>query len=144
LFLGSEEYKVFFRRTAWSPDGSFLLTPSSIFQENPDASPEFTVYGFLRGNLTRPAFTLPGLRYTATGVAFSQNLYRKTGGRQGVPALIDLPYALMFSVQTIDQVLVYSTESIYPVAVIGNLHYAYITDMAWINANQLIVSSFDG
>lgn len=71
LFLGSEEYKVFFRRFAWSPDGSFLLTPSAIFQESADGTPEFTVYGFLRGNLVRPAFTLPGLRYTATGVAFS-------------------------------------------------------------------------
>lgn len=68
LFLGSEEYKVFFRRFAWSPDGSFLLTPSAIFQESADGTPEFTVYGFLRGNLVRPAFTLPGLRYTATGV----------------------------------------------------------------------------
>jgi len=144
LFLGSEEYKVFFRRFSWSPDGSFLLTPSAIFQESADATPEFTVYGFLRGNLVRPAFTLPGLRYTATGVSFSPNFYRKTGGKQGVEALIDVPYALVFAVQTIEQIVIYTTESIYPIAVIGNLHYAYITDTVWISPNQMMVSSFDG
>lgn len=135
---------MFFRRFAWSPDGSFLLTPSAIFQESADATPEFTVYGFLRGNLVRPAFTLPGLRYTATGVSFSPHYYKKTGGKQGVEALIDLPYALIFAVQTIEQIVIYTTESIYPIAVIGNLHYAYITDSVWISPNQMVVSSFDG
>lgn len=61
-----------------------------------------------------------------------------------MPALVELPYALIFSVQTIDQVLIYSTESIFPLAVIGNLHYAYITDMAWLTSHQIIVSSYDG
>jgi WD40 repeat protein len=144
FFLGCEEYKCFFRRFSWSPDGSFLLTPSSIYQENSESSIDFTVYGFMRGNLTKPAFTLPGLRYSATGVKFSPFLYKKTGGKKDVPALIDLPYAVIFSVQTIDQVLVYSTECIYPMVVIGNLHYAYITDMTWISANQIVVSSYDG
>lgn len=51
---------------------------------------------------------------------------------------------MFFSVQTIDQVIVYSTESSFPICVIGNLHYAYITDMNWVEANKIMISSYDG
>ena len=31
LFLDDTEYQSFVRRLAWSPDGSFMLTPGSMF-----------------------------------------------------------------------------------------------------------------
>lgn len=44
---------------------------------------------------------------------------------------LDCPYKMVFAVATIDQVLVYTSESRTPVAVFGNLHFATITDMAF-------------
>ena len=40
--------------------------------------------------------------------------------------------------------LIYSTESIYPIAVIGNIHYASINDMAWDTNKKLVICSTDG
>ncbi len=33
MFLDDVEYLSFFRRLSWSPDGSFFLTPASVFQD---------------------------------------------------------------------------------------------------------------
>jgi chromatin assembly factor 1 subunit B len=41
-------------------------------------------------------------------------------------------------------VLVYNTESIYPMAVIGNIHYQSINDMAWDGNRKLVICSSDG
>lgn len=45
--------------------------------------------------------------------------------------------------------IIYSTDSIYPIAVIGNIHYASINDLSWMinpatNEMCLIVASSDG
>jgi hypothetical protein len=41
-------------------------------------------------------------------------------------------------------VIIYSTESIYPISVIGNIHYATINDMAWDGNRKLVITSSDG
>lgn len=33
MFLDDVEYLSFFRRLSWSPDGSFFLTPASVYQD---------------------------------------------------------------------------------------------------------------
>ncbi len=127
------------RRLSWSTDGSFLLTPASIYRDlqTEQRNPQYTVYGFLKTDMTQPAFMLPGIKSHATCIKFNPYFYRKKNEEQTPenPALIELPYRMVFSVATMDQVLIYSTESIYPMAVIGNIHYACINDMAW-NGNK--------
>lgn len=39
---------------------------------------------------------------------------------------------------------IYTTRSTIPYAVIGSIHYAELTDMAWSNDDRLIISSRDG
>ena len=87
--------------------------------------------------MTQPAFMLPGIKSHATCIKFNPYFYRKKNEEYTPenPPLIELPYRMVFSVATMDQVLIYSTESIYPMAVIGNIHYACINDMAW-NGNK--------
>ena len=38
---------------------------------------------------------------------------------------------MIYAVATTDQVLIYSTDSIVPLAIVGNTHYAPINDMSW-------------
>lgn len=40
--------------------------------------------------------------------------------------------------------IIYSTESITPIAVVGNVHYASINDLAWEVNRKLVVCSSDG
>ena len=58
---------------------------------------------------------------------------------------IDLPFRVLFAVCTTDTVTVYDSSSDAPVAFVGGLHYAAITDAAWSpDGYTLAVSSSDG
>jgi chromatin assembly factor 1 subunit B len=92
---------------------------------------------------------LPGLKTYATCVKFNPYLYAKQPPKLNksgtlIPALIDLPYRMVFAVATTDQVLIYTTDSIVPLAIVGNIHYAPINDMSWQGRNKLIACSSDG
>lgn len=50
----------------------------------------------------------------------------------------------MFAVATTDSVLIYSTSSLIPLAIVGNIHFSLLTDLAWLNSSILCVSSSDG
>ena len=65
--------------------------------------------------------------------------------RRDVGPSIDLPFRVLFAVCTTDTVTVYDTSSDTPVAFVGGLHYAAITDAAWSpDGYTLAVSSSDG
>lgn len=92
---------------------------------------------------------LPGLKTYATCVKFNPYLYAKQApklDKQGaeIPALIDLPYRIVFAVATTDQILLYSTDSIVPLAIVSNIHYAPINDMCWQGNTRLVACSSDG
>jgi chromatin assembly factor 1 subunit B len=92
---------------------------------------------------------LPGLKTYATCVKFNPYLYVKQPPKldkngEEIPALIDLPYRMVFAVATTDQILLYTTDCIQPIAIIGNIHYATINDMCWHGRTKLIACSSDG
>eukprot|EP00887_Chlorella_sp_A99_P005676 scaffold1.g5676.t1 len=79
----------------------------------------------------------------AAGAAAGQG---KDEGVGEAPAAhpIDLPYKMVFAVATLDSVVLYDTQSAEPLALIGNLHYDSITDLAWSSDGAfLAVSSRD-
>lgn len=102
------------------------------------------MYGFLKNSVNRPAFMLPGIRSHANCIRFCPLLLKLQEKSDDTPALINLPYRVAFAVATIDEVLVYHTQSIYPVAVIKNLHYDSINDLAWMKNKVLMIASSDG
>ena len=152
MFLDDVEYLSFVRRLAWSPCGSFFLTPASVYQELnveqgvASAKSLYTVYGFIKSDITQPAFMLPGIKSYATCIRFSPYLYaKKNNSTHDRPALLDLPYRVIFAIGTVEQVLIYSTECVYPLAVIGNTHYANINDFSWdYSGRKLLAASSDG
>ena len=66
-------------------------------------------------------------------------------GAPNLGSSIDLPFRVLFAVCTTDTVAVYDSGSDAPVAFVGGLHYAAITDAAWSpDGYTLVVSSSDG
>jgi hypothetical protein len=110
-------YKVyrFIRRLSWSPDGKFFLTPASVYQDlQTDTKNQYTIYGFLKKDLTQPAFMLPGIKCYATSIKFNPYLYNKIIPTSEMmqanmiqnsidnPALLELPYRIVFACATTD------------------------------------------
>lgn len=88
---------------------------------------------------------LPGIKTHATCIRFCPLLFKlQEKSDEDPPALIDLPYRMVFAVATIEHVLIYTTQSIYPIAVIKNLHYDSINDLSWMNHRMLVIASSDG
>jgi chromatin assembly factor 1 subunit B len=93
------------RRLSWSTDGLFLLTPASVYRDlQTDSKNSYTVYGFLKTDLTQPAFMLPGIKSHATCIKFNPYFYKKKHQEYSSeePPLVDLPYRMVFAVATMD------------------------------------------
>lgn len=80
-----------------------MLTPASAYYDlKGDNKTIFVVYGFIKTDLTEPAFMLPGIKSYATTIKFNPYLYRKQNKDPNNTALIDLPYRMVFAVGTTD------------------------------------------
>lgn len=144
MFADETECCAFFRRTSWSPDGSFVLLPAAIFKSAPGEKPVFTVYGFTRKNLNHPSFHLPGFEKCPIGVRFCPYLFRKEPNIPKNQELLDLPYKMVFAVASLDVITIYSTQSTVPLALVRNVHYHSITDISFSKDKYLLISSSDG
>ncbi|KMZ70042.1 hypothetical protein ZOSMA_1G00100 [Zostera marina] len=132
----------FFRRLAWSPDGSFLVVPAGIHKFSPAAEVVNTAYVFSRKDLSRPAIQLPGANKPIIAVRFCPIFFNLLGSNPG--SLFKLPYRIVFAMATLNSIYLYDTESISPIAIFAGLHYASITDLAWsADAKYLAASSRD-
>ncbi|KAI3451521.1 hypothetical protein Pfo_008186 [Paulownia fortunei] len=133
----------FFRRLAWSPDGSFLLVPAGSHKSTPTSEPVNTAYVFSRKDLSRPALMLPGASKPVVAVRICPITFNLRG--TNTSSFFKLPYRYIFAVATLNSLYVYDTESIQPIAIVAGVHYAAITDIAWSPAgNYLVLSSQDG
>ncbi|EES13221.1 hypothetical protein BDA96_07G008800 [Sorghum bicolor] len=131
----------FFRRLAWSPDGSFLVLPAGLSKHSSEVIN--TAYIMSRRDLSRPAIQLPGASKAIVAVRFCPVLFKPRGSNPD--GLFKLPYRVVFAVATLNSLYVYDTESVPPILVHAGLHYAAITDIAWSSdAKYLAASSRDG
>ena len=51
---------------------------------------------------------------------------------------------MIFAVATMNSVILYDTQHAHPIALIGNLHYANLTDVAGPDGNTILMGSTDG
>lgn len=77
LFVDDTKFKTFFRRLAWSPDGSVLACPSGL--QFPQSKKMFAVHLFARDHWLQPAAQCGGLSKHACAVRFSPVLYALRG-----------------------------------------------------------------
>lgn len=89
---------------------------------------------------------LPGIKSHATCIRFSPYLYKlsEKADDDSVPAMLSLPYKMVFAISTIDNIIVYHTQSIMPIAIIKSIHYDSINDMSWMGPYMLMTASSDG
>lgn len=152
LLYHSETLQSFFRRLAFSPDGTLLLTPLGIFKnddtsdekDGPDTTCLNTVYIYIRSGLNRPPVChLPGLPKPAVAIAFNPIFYELASSER--PPVFKLPYKMVFAVATQDAVYFYDTQNLLPIGSLTNLHYLTITDLCWdYDGQSIIVSSAEG
>jgi len=117
----------FFRRLAWSPDGSFLILPAGLSKHSSEVIN--TAYIISRRDLSRPAIQLPGASKAIVAVRFCPVLFTPRGSNSD--GFFKLPYRVVFAVATLNSLYVYDTESLPPILINAGLHYAAITDIAW-------------
>ncbi|SPQ94916.1 unnamed protein product (mitochondrion) [Plasmodiophora brassicae] len=126
-----------FRRPTWSPDGTFLVTPTGVHDS--------TSCTFLwhRRYLDKPLYIYSSPHRHTVATAFSPVLYKLQSTAKvhdGLPS-----YRMVFAVAYRDGVVIYDTERDLPLASIAGLHYMPITDLAWApDGCTLFVSSAEG
>ncbi|KAF7990232.1 hypothetical protein HCN44_000037 [Aphidius gifuensis] len=139
-----DTFKSFFRRLTFSIDGSLIIAPSGIieFQESTERITNATIV-FSRHNLKEPIMILPSLDESTIAVRCCPVYFELRN--DGPISMLALPYRLVFAVATQKSVIIYDTQQISPIAVISNIHYTRLTDVAWSSDGQiLVVSSTDG
>ncbi|OVA00290.1 WD40 repeat [Macleaya cordata] len=136
----------FFRRLAWSPDGSFLLVPAGKkfnIWEHALKFNSWYIINIFSLPFCRPVLQLPAAGKPIVAVRFCPIVFSLRASNSG--EFFKLPYRFIFAVATLNSLYIYDTESVPPIAVLAGLHYAAITDIAWSpNAKYLALSSQDG
>lgn len=88
---------------------------------------------------------LPGITTHANCIRFCPYLLKLKELKEDDPTpILELPYRMVFAIATIEHVLIYTTQSIYPISIVKNLHYDSINDLAWFHNQMLIIASSDG
>ncbi|XP_050096864.1 chromatin assembly factor 1 subunit B [Anopheles aquasalis] len=137
--------QTFFRRLSFSPDGNLIVTPSGVAEIEGVPKPLNTTYIYTRNSLRQPAITLPSPDQYTVAVRFCPVFFEHRAHEVDKPPIIPLPYRMVFAVATKSSVYLYDTQQPAPFALISNIHYTRLTDMAWSSDGKiLIVSSTDG
>ena len=102
-----------------------------------------TVYIYARGRLSsEPLFHLPGHKKPAIAVKFNPVRFQHRSDKEAQTIKrIDLPYRFLIAVATQDTVVIYDTSQLVPFAVLGNLHYGQLTDIAWYYMCPIMLES---
>ncbi|XP_050074116.1 chromatin assembly factor 1 subunit B [Anopheles maculipalpis] len=137
--------QTFFRRLCFSPDGNLVVTPSGVAEIEGVPKPLNTTYIFTRNSFRQPCFTLPSPDQYSVAVRFCPVYFQHRSHAEDKPPLMPLPYRMVFAVATKSSVYLYDTQQAAPFALISNIHYTRLTDIAWSSDGKiLIVSSTDG
>lgn len=140
--------QTFYRRLSFSPDSELIVTPAGTCDQdaqNVSQKPLHFSYIYTRQSLKQPVAILPSTDFTVC-IKFCPKLFQlRTHTEEVNPPFIPLPYRMVFAVATKSSVFLYDTQQPVPFAVISNIHYTRLTDVAWSGDGRiLIVSSTDG
>lgn len=125
-----DTFKSFFRRLTFTVDGSLIIAPSGIIepQDSSERVTNATVI-FARHSIKEPIVMLPSLDESTIAVRCCPIYFQLR--EDGPSPSFALPYRMIFAVATQKSVLLYDTQQIAPIAVVTNIHYTRLTDVAW-------------
>lgn len=139
-FFCDDTVQTFCRRLEFSPDGQFLIAPTSRIVETDISKNVFLV--FKRSMFNRPIFYYSTGREVALCARFSPVTFKL---RDNTNNLWGLPYRIVFAVITTRSVLIYDSQQPMPIGYASQIHLARLTDLAWSDNGQLLmISSYDG
>ncbi|KAK9843501.1 hypothetical protein WJX81_006208 [Elliptochloris bilobata] len=156
----------FFRRLAWSPEGSLLAVPAGLFQARAGGPVQNAAYLYARGQWAAPWLALPAHK-PVVAARFCPVLFAaEPPAAQDAPGAAApastapaapassaptapgrcLSYRMVLAVATMDSIVLYDAAAGgAPLALLGALHPEPITDLAWSRDGRfLAASSYDG
>lgn len=150
LFQDEVSSSAYFRRCAFSNDGSFLLTSAGVARNVP------AVHCFFYENYQYPSVSYPvsitnslvkaqgikksAIPATALSVRFCPIVFKI----QKSEVFKGLECKFVWAVACKDAVIVYSSDEVKPITAVTNPHYSSITDVSWYEDQVLAISSIDG
>lgn len=139
-FFCDDTVQTFCRRLEFSPDGQFLIAPTSRIVETDVGKNVFLV--FKRSIFNKPMYYYSTGREIALCARFSPVTFKL---RNNTCNLWGLPYRIVFAVITTRSVLIYDSQQPTPIGYVSQIHLARLTDLAWSDNGQLLmISSYDG
>ncbi|KAI8320999.1 WD40 repeat-like protein [Martensiomyces pterosporus] len=131
----------FFRRPSISPDGRLFATAAGIQR---DRAARNTCYIWARDRLQgSPVLSLAGHQKPVVATRWAP---RKDSGWLKQESGEDMGHRMMLAVASQSSVVIYDTSQGHrALGLMGGLHYAAITDLAWTrDGSHLIITSIDG
>jgi hypothetical protein len=77
-----ESLNTFFRRLAWSPEGSLLAVPAGVYREHAGQQAQHATYIYARGHWGCPLLSLPCPSKASTVVRFCPRIFKLRGQEQ--------------------------------------------------------------
>jgi chromatin assembly factor 1 subunit B len=146
LFV-DESRTTFFRRLAYTPDGSLLITAAGR-HTGEDGVETYAAYIFRSSMPDTAVVRLAGMETPVVCARPCPLFFEKTPPKEGeatTPLFANLEHRMVFAIATAESVIIYDTEQLAPFAVVANLHFAEITDLSWsADGRILAISSQDG
>jgi chromatin assembly factor 1 subunit B len=149
-----ENLTTFFRRCSFTPDGNLLLTPTGLLKDtnlesnssnnSNNSNNNYCVFVYARNQLnSKPLLALPGHKRPTIAIKCNPNRYKLI--EDDITPWLQVSYRMIFAVITQDSVIIYDTQHLQPIAMLGNLHYSTLTDLSWtFDGNSIIFTSTDG
>jgi chromatin assembly factor 1 subunit B len=128
LYL-DETMNSFFRRSTFSPDGALFISVGGILNQ------DYCAHVYHRTLFHNgPFLSLVGHKKPIVCACFHPLLFQGIHGTKWIYVLASM-----------DTITVYDTDTVMPIASVGDIHYACITDVAWSHDGLLLmVSCMDG
>lgn len=132
----------FFRRLAFSPDGSLVFMPTGTVPQAFGGRHAF--YISTRGQLSGlPGIAVDGFTRGIIAIRPHPRLFKHSGEPKSM--LFTLPYRIVYATASQDTVCIFDSTQLHPIAVFTNLHYGTLTDLAWsTDGHHLIATATDG
>jgi chromatin assembly factor 1 subunit B len=143
-----ERVPTFFRRLAFSPDGSFLVTPTAIGKTDEGTDVATTLLYSRQNGFQAPMAQFLGTSLSKPTIVVKPNpvLFQHRAESSNSNCVVyALPYRIIYAVATFDTVVFYDSSLPKPIGVMSGHHLEKITDMTWSNDGLvLFISSIDG